>query len=107
MTTEGVQICDANVSSSESVSPLSDIREANLNCFAVEQIETKERGCIPLDQIQEFTEIAIPSAGVSENDLSIDIERKQKETKRKRQILAFVIVCVLIVAGVIIEKIKF
>jgi hypothetical protein len=108
-----------------SVSPLS------------EQIDTKERGCVlPLDQIQELTEInprsdgvdgstainrdsvlgemvqtctalAFPSASISENDLSADVERKQKETKRKRQILAFLIVWVLIVGGVIIEKIKF
>jgi hypothetical protein len=81
------------MSSSESVSPLSEIQE---------------RDCVlGLDQIHEFTSLAISSPSSSEGDLPEDIERKHKETKRKRQILAFIIVCVLIVGGIIIEKIKF
>jgi hypothetical protein len=56
-----------------------------------ENTEIQERGCIPLDQIQEFTEIVIPSPSSSEGDITEDVERKHKETKRKRQILAFII----------------
>jgi hypothetical protein len=80
------------MSSSESISPLSKIQE---------------RGCIPLDQIQEFTTLTIPSPSPSEGDLPEEVEQRHKETERKRQILAFIIVCVLIVGGIIIEKIKF
>jgi hypothetical protein len=69
--------------------------------------DTQERNCLSLDDIHNFTEIAIPSASISENDLTEDIERKHKETKRKRQILAFIILCVLVIGGVVIEKIKF
>jgi hypothetical protein len=82
-------------SSSSSESPL------------VENTQLQERGCLPLDQIQEFTEIVIPSPSPSEGDITEEVERRHKETKRKRQILAFIIVCVLIVGGIIIEKVKF
>jgi hypothetical protein len=70
------------------------------------EMRNRERGC-SLDDVQDFVELAIPSASISENDLSEDVERKQKETKRKRQLLAFIIICVLVIGGVIIEKIKF
>jgi hypothetical protein len=66
-----------------------------------------ERGCvIPMDTVEEIVNLAIPSPSISENDLSEEVERKHKETKRKRQILAFVIICVLIVGGVIVNLVK-
>jgi hypothetical protein len=82
-------------SSSDSANPL------------VENTQIQERGCIQLDQIQEFTEIVIPSPSSSERDLPEELERRHKETKRKRQILAFIIVCALIVGGITIELIQF
>jgi hypothetical protein len=63
-----------------------------------------ERGyAYPLDTIQHFAELAIPSASISEGDLTEDEERKHKETKRKRQILAFVIICILVVGGIVVD----
>jgi hypothetical protein len=82
-------------SSSDSANPL------------VENTQLQERGCVPLDQIQDFAEIVIPSPGSGEGEITEDIKRRHKETKRKRQILAFIIVSVSIVGGIIIEKIKF
>jgi hypothetical protein len=57
--------------------------------------------------IENCGALVFPSASPSEDELSIERERKEKAVKRKRQILAFVIICLLVVGGVIIEKIRF
>jgi hypothetical protein len=57
--------------------------------------------------IENCSALAFPSPSPSEDELSIERERKEKKIKRQRQILAFVIICFLVVGGVIIEKIRF
>jgi hypothetical protein len=71
-------------------------------------LRLSERSCVlPLDQIEEFTHIAISSPSISSNDDLADIERKNQETKKTRQLLGFAISCLLVICGVVIEKIHF
>jgi hypothetical protein len=74
----------------------------------IPQGQIEERNCVlPFDAIEEFTHLAIHSPSLSSNDDLEEIERKAKETKKKRQILAFVIICLLVIGGVVVEKIHF
>jgi hypothetical protein len=68
------------------------------------QNELVERG-IDMDVIHDFVECVIPSPSISSQDEQSEIEQKQKATRRKRQVLAFVIILVFIIAGIIINKI--
>jgi hypothetical protein len=62
-------------------------------------VQTEERDCVlPFDSIEEFTHISIPSPSLSSNDDLEEIDRKAKETKKKRQLLAFVVICLLVSA---------
>jgi hypothetical protein len=70
--------------------------------------QTEERDCVlPFDSIEEFRHIAIPSPSLGSNDDLEEIDRKAKETKKKRQLLAFVVICVLVIGGVVIAKMRF
>jgi hypothetical protein len=64
-----------------------------------------ERGCaLDLDTINAFTDCVIPSPSISSQDETEEIERKQKATRRKRQVLAFIIICVPVVGGIIVNR---
>jgi hypothetical protein len=65
--------------------------------------EITERS-IDMEVINSFVECVVPSPSVSSQDEEAEIEAKQKATRRKRQVLAFVIILIFIVSGVIISK---